>query len=416
MKHHFVPQFYLAGFTESGRKDDFLWVVPRDGGNLRRQRVPEVAHERDFYRVDDVESLGPQVIEKRFAEFEGRVAPVLQRVTQERALPSNTEDWSLLVSFIALMAARTPRARAVNTKAHRMLYEHILRQAVATPETYAKTIETLRRRGGEEPAVTYEDMQRFVEEKPYKVEIPVGLHMKSLFATQEAVFQGLARRHWILLTPEQGAEFVTSDDPVYLGWSDAAAASSYRSPGFALPRTEVLFPLGHGLAMMGTMERHPRKPSAIKREGVALLNTLVAMQGIRYALSATPEPLFRTPGGSVVGPKGMKQVFREDPVPREYLEEEQTMVEVHWSPENAKPANADVAQRVIDAAFGLPHAGRVELVWEGNGWHVRFATYPAVSAYRDGESFDPLQRDMRAEVEAALTNPGFLVNARCPRS
>jgi hypothetical protein len=56
-RHHFIPQFYLAGFTDSGQRDGSLWILNREDG-LRWQGTPaSVAHERDFYRVDDVEGV-----------------------------------------------------------------------------------------------------------------------------------------------------------------------------------------------------------------------------------------------------------------------------------------------------------------------------------------------------------------------
>ena len=32
-RHHFIPQFYLAGFTDSGKKDGSIWVT-----NIRNHR------------------------------------------------------------------------------------------------------------------------------------------------------------------------------------------------------------------------------------------------------------------------------------------------------------------------------------------------------------------------------------------
>jgi hypothetical protein len=31
-RHHFLPQFYLAGFTPSGRRDDELWALSLKDG------------------------------------------------------------------------------------------------------------------------------------------------------------------------------------------------------------------------------------------------------------------------------------------------------------------------------------------------------------------------------------------------
>ncbi len=86
------------------------------------------------------------------------------------------------------------------------------------------------------------------------------------------------------------------------------------------------------------------------------------------------------------------------------------MVNITWIPE--PPPDADNAQAAIDRAFGPPHAGRVELRWEGNGWHVSDATKLMGGAYAPSEKSMPLWEDRRAAVEATLREAGFSVNAR----
>ena len=50
-------------------------------------------------------------------------------------------------------------------------------------------------------------------------------------------------------------------------------------------------------------------------------------------------------------------------------------VRITWVPEDRKPPNADAAQRAIDAAYGPPYVGTVELGWDATvtGWDVYYA-------------------------------------------
>ena len=56
--HHFAPQCWLAGFTDTGEKDGRLWVTDLK----RRKQWPSnprnAAHRRDFYRVSDPSVVG----------------------------------------------------------------------------------------------------------------------------------------------------------------------------------------------------------------------------------------------------------------------------------------------------------------------------------------------------------------------
>lgn len=86
------------------------------------------------------------------------------------------------------------------------------------------------------------------------------------------------------------------------------------------------------------------------------------------------------------------------------------MVSITWVPE--EPPNADDAREGISKAFGPPHAGRVEIRWESNGWHVADATKLIGGTDPRPEISMPLWEDKRAAVEAALIAAGFPVNPR----
>ena len=62
-KHHYVPQFFLAGFTPSGRRKDFLWVTDKKKLEQRKARPLKVALKRDFYGVEG-EGVDPQQVEQ----------------------------------------------------------------------------------------------------------------------------------------------------------------------------------------------------------------------------------------------------------------------------------------------------------------------------------------------------------------
>src|SRR5450755_3787132 len=65
-RHHYVPQCWLAGFTETGENDGRLWVT-----DFSRQRQwpatpANAGHIRDFYRLSDP-APDPVVVEKFFS-------------------------------------------------------------------------------------------------------------------------------------------------------------------------------------------------------------------------------------------------------------------------------------------------------------------------------------------------------------
>ena len=100
--HHYVPQFWLMGFTETGEQDGRLYVT-----NLPRKRQwpsnPRGAgHRRDFYRVEDPSLTDPFAIEKLFSKIESDVAPVFKSMTEEKRGPRDGYELGMLLEYMAI--------------------------------------------------------------------------------------------------------------------------------------------------------------------------------------------------------------------------------------------------------------------------------------------------------------------------
>ena len=108
-KHHYVPKFYLAGFTTSGSKDDYLYVLDQTVPKKFRAKPSELAHQRDFYVIETDDEQERIAIEKLFGEIEDMAAPVIKQITINNRLPS-INDMIKLLHFVALMAMRVPAA------------------------------------------------------------------------------------------------------------------------------------------------------------------------------------------------------------------------------------------------------------------------------------------------------------------
>src|ERR1700690_209802 len=98
--HHFVPQCWLAGFTETGQKDGRLWVT-----DLTRQKQwpsspSNAGHRRDFYRVSEPQP-DPVIVEKILSKIENVIAPLLKTLDDEQRAPRE-DELETLSDFIAI--------------------------------------------------------------------------------------------------------------------------------------------------------------------------------------------------------------------------------------------------------------------------------------------------------------------------
>ena len=108
--HHYVPQFYLAGFTATGTINGTLHVLDREQQKSWPSTPRATAHARDYHAVDLGLGQDPMFVEKTMAVCEGKWATVLKAVVEGRALPQDDSLGDLL-AFVAFLTVRVPRIR-----------------------------------------------------------------------------------------------------------------------------------------------------------------------------------------------------------------------------------------------------------------------------------------------------------------
>src|SRR4051794_32422018 len=100
-RHHYVPQFYLRGFSVPRKKVRQVVVFDPNQWAPFQSPIANIAAERDFNRVD-VEGLDPNTIETGMSKFESRCSSALERIIAARSL-DNVDDRALLLNLIALL-------------------------------------------------------------------------------------------------------------------------------------------------------------------------------------------------------------------------------------------------------------------------------------------------------------------------
>src|SRR5262245_57026258 len=129
--HHYVPQFYLAGFTSSGSKKGTLFV--HDLKQLKSwPGSPRYAgHQKDFYRIN-LPGRSPDEIEKVLVSIEAPASRIIKGIAVRNSLPSG-KDFGVLMQFIALMAVRIPRLREAQAKFEEEWARQIIRLDAERP-------------------------------------------------------------------------------------------------------------------------------------------------------------------------------------------------------------------------------------------------------------------------------------------
>lgn len=283
-RHHYIPEFYLANFTPTGEKDDFLWVLDKKQAKQWKAIPKNVAHQRDFYRIS-AEDLKATEVEGILSEIEGEASLVIRNVIEKLRLPDDDKEFAILMDFIALMATRIPGVRNSISKIFDDVYRDYLHTVTDTPERWKSIISKLKEENPKiKSKVSYADMKKFVDEDQYKVDTPPGYHLENMFQWANSILPYLVYRKWSLIMIENNEnKFICSDNPIGLSWIDPPSPSYPYPPGFAAKNSLVTFPISRNVAIIGCFEGHAH--IEVSDESIAYLNSMTA-NGARFIFSA----------------------------------------------------------------------------------------------------------------------------------
>jgi len=273
-KHHFVPQFYLSGFTDDGTVEGSLSVLDTDRLKVWKGKPKDVAHQRDFHEIDGGPNGDPMIVEKLLGEFEGKWSSVLRDVIERQHVPDDDRFGDLMM-FVAFMAVRVPRIRNIITS---------FLDEVRRKEEFARN--WLQQQGQQvEPAPENE-----------ADEFDQTWHVQQMVQMAVTLAPILSLRTWNLWIVKSGApDLFCSDSPVALTW--ATAVTGPYPPGFGLRNTVVSVPLHKRLAMVGMFDVDVGR-RLLEVSEVAQLNSATGMQAGQI-YSPTPDFAWLMKNGSV---------------------------------------------------------------------------------------------------------------------
>src|SRR5215475_10873872 len=106
-KHHYLPQFYLRGFSA---KERAVCHIEKNGGRSYTSSIRVTAAIRDYHELDNPGFDDPNALEKRLAQVETHLAEGLARVI--RCGIDTPETHSSLIQLVALLRVRVPAFKA----------------------------------------------------------------------------------------------------------------------------------------------------------------------------------------------------------------------------------------------------------------------------------------------------------------
>jgi hypothetical protein len=283
-KHHYLPQAYLAAFTDTGTKYGKFYVIDIQSRTCFRTSPNNVAAERDFNRVD-VEGEPPDVIEQVLSPFEDRAVQAIRNVIRTETFPT-PEDYNYIINLLCLIAIRNPQFRKSFNRSQEVLYHLICDHLVSAKKIFDHHLKKAQEAGYvTQTDISFEDMKQFIEKRRYRIEIVPEVNLREEFHAFPKLLAIMGQRIWsLLVAPSTGPGFICSDHPVALTWKN----SLRRGPiGYGLKNTEAFFPLSPRTGLYGVYEKPLLTVFKMNLAQVAAMNGLVAQSAERHVFCET---------------------------------------------------------------------------------------------------------------------------------
>ena len=270
-RQHFLPRFYLEGFTKDGK----VAVFDRDKNEVRTQQPVNTGVIGHFYTMEDADGHQRFELEQMLSEFEGKASPGIKKLAAKEQ-PTDEERADLAI-FVALAGFRTPDIIESLKLFNSGLIGDIAKRMFANVD---QVKETMRGKPGsptseEELEQEAKEMVDFAQSGQYEVTTnhrwAVGMAMKMAFEVAPL----LAGRNWLVVhRPNKKKSFVTTDAPVVLSTVTPREPSFY-GIGFGNTDAMVVFPLTQSCALVmfgkdGALQHREIDAVAIRHMNLAL--------------------------------------------------------------------------------------------------------------------------------------------------
>jgi hypothetical protein len=293
--HHYVPSFYLAGFTASGDESGDVYVLDQGRAEEWKSSPRKTARKRDFYAVDLGPHQDPSLMEQILGRLEGEFCSIVRDIIEHKRLPSDG-DFDCFLNFVALMAVRIPRTRELTSAAIDRELKQRLRETLATPGGWKQFKHAVESKGTQIRDDEYEEYRRFAMGDDYHVNFDQTSHVQMMVKMIDSLLLALAARSWTLgVTSSDTPDLICSDVPVWLSATKSADLS--RPVTLDCPDTLLTFPITRRLIALAHFERRP-PVVGVNPRGVAAFNTMTATEATQL-FAAGPDFTYLDHNGTI---------------------------------------------------------------------------------------------------------------------
>ena len=291
MKHHYLPQFYLQGFTDPDSPPShrpYVWVHRAEDRTWKRRAPINVAKETDYYVFTDETGNESQEIETTFSKIESVVAPLIRGKIQQRQ-PLSAEERLEFAGFVAFMSARVPgqieHVGDFMAEIARRVAELYFQAWKADPRRF----EAFRQQHREETGKELPDVDpNKLDTEGIKIVTKRPAALAMTLSTVTLAAKIIADMGWTFWLSSPTDFFITSDYPFCLHNPQIPLDSIY-GPGLGQKNVEVTIPVARDMAFMAGWLSTGIEWRQASRKIVEQINYRSAMRASRFLIASKPD-------------------------------------------------------------------------------------------------------------------------------
>lgn len=249
-KHHYIPVFYLNGFTNL---NGYLWVYDKDDKGLFESSPEGIAYENHYFSFMTPEGeKDSETVENFFMDLEGESSKVVRKILAGETL---TEDERVTFAvFVSSMMVRVPNLRNNIRSSTADMIKNLTAFIAAHKENFTGMIERYKKETGQKIDIPVEELRQWAADpENYTVEVDQQYATGMALSLMDRFVPIFFNMKWAFLKATGDFNFMTGDNPLH--YTDPT--HDFRSPygvGLFSRNIQVTLPLSKGICAFGTWE------------------------------------------------------------------------------------------------------------------------------------------------------------------
>lgn len=263
MGQHYIPKFYLDGFTDLSSK---IYQYEKGSKEILPTSTKSVANENHRW---------PQKIENYLSsQVEGPANPIISKIRNREIITQQEKE--TLSTYMVVMLKRVPRG-----------LERAREQAPKVIESvFSNLKDDIIRLIREHPSKT-DKLQKILQELPnlktkYENSFPMEVWYKNILPdTSTKLHMIVPAMTWTFLISDRQQPFITNDNPIFF----------FESIGIGKQESEITFPISNSIALWATWRTNVKEGYVVASNTVIReFNRRIASSATRYVYYSQKEP------------------------------------------------------------------------------------------------------------------------------